>query len=541
MVMAIALPILAFVAILFMQLEERDRQAVERRTGRDAQLLAMTIDRQLYAMATTLQLLANAPELPAGDLAQFHARTRAALNSNSLYLLVVRADGRQLLNSRVDFGSPLGSTSNQIALDTALASGRIEASNVFLGATSGRWVFNVIMPLPEGMPDGARALILTQNADDLGRLIQTEGLPAGWSAAVIDHVGAIVHSSAGGRSGEPFDAGLVARMSGLGGIVTDSARTPNLAAGYARLHNWGWTAVVWGPLETAQASLASTWRSLVLGGFLLVGLALAAAFVVGRRLRNSIVQVSGMAQRLGRGEIVSPATTRIEEVDRVAMALSVASFDRSEAEDRIRFVLNELAHRTKNMLSVVQAMIRQTARQSGNAETFQEMIGQRLISLGRSIDLLTAEEWSGVSLRQVVTSHLSTFMEPGPRLEIAGRDIALRPQAVQNLGMAFFELATNAVKYGAWSSPSGTVRIEWSDVDAGTEDARLTIRWVETGGPVVSSPSRKGFGTIVIESQLESVFRGSVDLNYGEDGFSWTLDAPLAQLQWDRKQGGDAE
>ena len=539
MVVAVALPILAFVAILLMQLGAKDREALQRRTARDAQSLAMTVDRQLYAMATTLQLLANAPELKAGDLRSFQERTRASLNSNSLYLLVLRADGQQLINTRVDFGTPLNKTSNQAALDSAIKSGRPEASDVFFGKTSGKWVFNVTLPLPKEFAGPADAIVLTQNAEDLGRLFQTEGLPEGWSSAIVDSSGRVVYASDGTPPGNPFDPGLVSRMTGLGGSITGGRDAPSVAAGYARLHSWSWVAVVWGPLDAAQAPLVSTWRSLIFGGLLLVGLAIFAAFLVGRQLRNAIVRMSDMAVQLGRGEIVSPVQTRIEEVDLVAMALSEASFDRSQAEDRVRFVLHELAHRTKNMLSVIQAMIRQTARRTDNIAKFQETMGQRLVSLGRSIDLLTQEEWSGVSIRQLLQSHLSTFMEPGPRLLLSGDNFALRPEAVQNLGMALYELATNSVKYGAWSVPSGAVAIEWYEKANENGEPWTTLKWSETGGPRVSAPKRKGFGTIVVESQVAATFRGKVDMDYAPGGFVWTLQAPSSLLRWERAAAED--
>lgn len=151
-------------------------------------------------MATTLRLLVTSPELEAGDLRAFHNRTQNSLRSDSLYILVVSADGQQRLNTRVPFDAPLGKVSNMPAFQSALNNGVTEVSNVFFGATSGKHVFNVTMPLPKEISHSGAAMIMTQNAEDLQKLVSTEGLPAGWSVAVVDGAGKVVTSSAPMRS-----------------------------------------------------------------------------------------------------------------------------------------------------------------------------------------------------------------------------------------------------------------------------------------------------------------------------------------------------
>ena len=162
---------------------------LKRDTVQDAQALARTIDRQLQDMATTLRLLSSSPELERNDIATFFDRTETVLRTDSLFVLLVDKDGQQRLNTRRPFGEPLGKTANMAALRSALDSGRIEASDVFIGSTSRQWVYNVTLPLYHS-PAGA-ALIMTQNADDLGKLVTTDALAPGWSAAVIDSSGHI--------------------------------------------------------------------------------------------------------------------------------------------------------------------------------------------------------------------------------------------------------------------------------------------------------------------------------------------------------------
>ncbi|MGX1308802.1 two-component sensor histidine kinase [Amorphus suaedae] len=537
MVVAVALPMLAFVVILLDQLEGSERVALERRTVRDSQALSAAVDRQLHDMSVTLRLLATAQELAGGDLETFHNRTQSVLRSSSMFLILADSDGQQRLNTRVPYGTELGRMSDIDSLKSALNSNTIEVSDVFFGRTGGHWVFNVTMPLPEELAERGAALILTQNVETLSRLIKPEGLPPGWSATLIDGAGRIILSSDGTASGETYDPRLVSQITGYSGIIGSEATDTGMMAGYARVPGWSWSVVIAGPVNTAQASLVSTWRLLILGGLILVMIAIGAAFFLGRQMRNSIVSIADMAEQLGKGEIVSPISTRITEADMVSIALSEASFDRAEAEDRIHFVMRELAHRTKNLLSVIQAMLRQTARQSDTLQEFQVAVSGRLQGLARSIDLLTAENWTRVSIPQLVNSHLENFIDTEDRLEARGDNFPLRPEAVQNVGMALHELATNAVKYGAWSVPHGKVLVEWSEAPSPTTgDPWLTIRWRESGGPPVVAPSRKGFGTTVIERQLMAAFAATVTLDYLPDGLEWTMTAPCATLKWEARK-----
>ncbi len=533
MVVAVAAPILVFVVVLLNQLEEGERSELMRRTVRDAQSLAGTVERQLHDMSVTLRLLADYPELAQGDLRAYQDRTEAALRSGSYYLLLVDKDGRQLLNTRVPYGTQLGRTSAPAALRSALEGRQVKVSDAFYGQTSQRWVFNVTLPLPQesDRPLGD-ALILTQNVEVLARVLDTSGLPAGWHAALIDSSHHFIASTDGSSPGDPVPQALADGIRGMEGIVESGVGGPGDIAGYARVPGWSWTALVWGPAGSAQSTIASAWRRLLLGGIALVGVAIGAALLVARQLRNSVIGIAEMAQGLGRGEIVAPVETRITELDSVAMVMSEASFDRSQAEDRLRFVLHELAHRTKNLLSVIQAMMRQTARRSDNLEEFQKNVGERLQGLARSIDLMTAENWGGVWMTQLVKSQMSTFLDSESRLELSGADLQLKPEAVQNLGMAIHELATNAVKYGALSASRGRISFEWEQEPDPAGETLLVMRWIEQGGPPVTPSERKGFGSMVIKAQVEAALRGQVELDHAPEGLRWTARVPLDAVIW---------
>ncbi|CDZ58730.1 sensor histidine kinase [Neorhizobium galegae] len=536
----VALPLLIFVGYLMTELEANEREILAAETAEDAQLIARSIDRELQDMATTLRLLVTSPELEAGDLRAFHNRTQNSLRSDSLYILVVNADGQQRLNTRVPFDAPLGKISSMLGLQSAVNNGVTEVSNVFFGATSGKHVFNVTMPLPKEISHSGAAMIMTQNAEDLQKLISTEGLPDGWSVAVVDGAGKVVTSLGAHAlgSGTAFPSDMLKLMTGFKGTIEDVDGNRRQMYGYAQITGWTWKAVVWGPIDAAQASILTTWRQLIAGGAIFLALGMLIAWFVGRQLRIPIRQIAEMAERIGKGEIVSPVETKIREANQVAVALSNASFDRSEAEDRIHLILHELVHRTKNILTLIQAMMRQLARQDTTMEEFQKAISTRLQGLGKSIEALAKEQWAGVSIRRVIEIHMSTFADVADRVELQGTDFILKAEAVQNLGLILHELATNSVKYGALSVPQGRVRIAWKDmVDEDDGESRLELVWEERDGPAVHEPSRTGFGTTIIRRHAAAAFAGQVEIDFRNEGLRWSLNAP--RLAFERGEGAE--
>lgn len=537
----LALPLLIFVAYLMIELEENEREILANETAEDAQLIARSVDRELQDMATTLRLLVNSPELESGDLRAFHNRTQNSLRSNSVYVIVVDDDGQQRLNTRVPFDTKLGRTSNMKALASVLDNRVTEVSDVFFGATSGKHVFNVATPLPRALASSGAALIMTQNAEDLQMLISTEGLPAGWTVAVVDGAGQVVTSIGAHvlQSGTAFPEDTLKLMTGFKGTIEDLGGEPKQMYGYAQITGWTWKAVVWGPIDEAQASILTTWRQLMSGGIIFLAVGMLIAWLVGRQLRIPIRQIAEMAERIGKGEIVSPVQTKIREANQVAIVLSNASFDRSQAEDRIHLILHELVHRTKNILTLVQAMMRQLARQDTTMEEFQSAISNRLQGLGKSIEALAKEQWAGVSIRRVIDIHLDTVAEVSDRVRLQGPDFILKAEAVQNLGLVLHELATNSVKYGAFSEPQGEVRIVWKDVvGEGEDEPMLRLVWEEKNGPPVTEPSRTGFGTTIIKRHAAAAFGGHVEVDFRAEGLHWSLTAPRAAFE--RGEGVDS-
>lgn len=522
------LPLAIFAVLIVGELRSSEFESLRQRTDGEAEGIARLVDRQIHDMITTLLVLETSPELRGRDFGRFHSRAKAALSRGGWYMLVVDEDGTQLLNTRVDYGAPLGQTGNMEAHREVLTNGGVPlVSDVFVGRTSNRFVYNVMkaIDVPGSSPERL-VLILTQDAEDLNTLIGRRELPPQWAYALVDGEGKVVAAS-DKPSGEAFPEEVLSRA--RFGALQGADATPNEMMGYAAVGLTNWRVVVWGPSGTAVATIASTWYKLIGAGIAFFLLSLFSAMVFGRKLQSAIKAVSQRAEGVGRGEIVSPLATGIREIDQVSEALSEASFDRSQAEERLEVVLREMAHRTKNVILVAQALVRQTARHSADKDAFVSAITGRMGAFALSLDLLTSTGTSSPTFRTLADAQLQSFLEPGTRFTAEGEDFGVLPQAVKEIGMLLHEFATNAMKYGAFSVEEGQVDLTWEETEV---DGRPALRfvWRESGGPSPQEPPQKGFGSVLVQSTVQSL-QGTAVCDYLPEGVRWTVEIPTAMIR----------
>jgi PAS domain S-box-containing protein len=196
------------------------------------------------------------------------------------------------------------------------------------------------------------------------------------------------------------------------------------------------------------------------------------------------------------------------------------------AGEERQLLMREVHHRSKNLLAVVQAVVRQTAGEA-DPKLFEQRLNERIAALAASHDLLVSNDWRGADMHSLATAQLAHFKDLiGSRIVLAGPPALLMPAACQALGMALHELATNASKYGALSGASGSIRLEW-EITAGDEH-HFKIRWSERGGPPPKQPERQGFGHKVIVQMAAHALDAEVSLTYPSSGLVWELTAPAA-------------
>jgi two-component sensor histidine kinase len=208
--------------------------------------------------------------------------------------------------------------------------------------------------------------------------------------------------------------------------------------------------------------------------------------------------------------------------------------ERKQREAHVRFLMREIAHRSKNLLAVIQAMARQTAMTAGSAHDFEQIFSARLQALAASHDILMDEDWHGASIEELVRTQVGHYVDlVGTRINLTGPEMMLKPEAAQNLGLALHELSTNAAKYGGLSNEDGHVEIRW---DLG--EGRFKIAWQEIGGPRVSPPAREGFGHKVVTRIVTLALEGKVDLRFEPSGLVWSLDIPDKHVLTRGSSGG---
>jgi two-component sensor histidine kinase len=202
---------------------------------------------------------------------------------------------------------------------------------------------------------------------------------------------------------------------------------------------------------------------------------------------------------------------------------------RKESDAHLRLLMRELTHRSKNLLAVIQAMARQTARHAGSIDAFLDQFSARVQALARSHDLLVEEGWHGASLEELARSQLAHYADPADaQITIRGPPVLLRPEAAQSLGLALHELVTNAGRFGALSVPQGKVSITWDWLPG--SNPGIEIKWVESGGPAVGARGHRGFGSLVIERNLANALGGAVELDFTAEGVRCRITIPSNHL-----------
>jgi PAS domain S-box-containing protein len=201
--------------------------------------------------------------------------------------------------------------------------------------------------------------------------------------------------------------------------------------------------------------------------------------------------------------------------------------ERKRSEALIVTLVREAEHRARNVLAVVQAMVRLS--QSDTPEGLKTAIDGRIRALANVHSLFVQSRWAGAELRKLIEEELSPYLRGEGSAHIDGPTVLLTQDGAQTVALAIHELATNAAKYGALSVEDGRVTVEWSR----TPDETLLIRWTESGGPPVRAPSRSGVGTRVVENMIRAV-NGKLEVNWHAEGFECALTLPASVVEASR-------
>ena len=203
--------------------------------------------------------------------------------------------------------------------------------------------------------------------------------------------------------------------------------------------------------------------------------------------------------------------------------------EQKRQEEQIKLLMGEVNHRSKNLLTLVLAIARQTV--ATTSDDFIDRFQERILALSVSQELLVRNRWTGVHLDKLARSQLAHFSDLiGTRIKISGPPLLVSASAAQTLGMALHELATNAGKYGALSSDAGRVEVAWGVEHGNGPGDTFLMSWRESGGPIVKAPAHNGFGSAVIAQMVEMSLNATVNLDYEPSGLVWRLRSPIGAV-----------
>jgi two-component sensor histidine kinase len=548
LVAAALLPAFAVGAISVRAAVGSYRQAFDDRLEGTARALASAVKTEIDSYILALSTLATARSLDGdGDLGLFHQRAQQIAARLGTRIFVVAPDLSLLLHTNFPTGTVFPEGQRRESVNVAqrvFETGHPTVGNLLRGQVTGRHVAAIYVPVIRA-GRVVLALGIAVEPERISAMLAEQTFREGGYASLVDGRGQIV-----ARSSEPERfLGQTVRD-----WVTDAARSseadihqgPNrsgveiITALQQVSSAPGWFVVVAEPLSTYHASLWSPLATLAFGGLGSLVLALSVAIAIGRRILRPVDWLTSMAERVaasgGAAEFMREGPpVCVLEFERLRVAVLQAHLALRADGARKALLMREVDHRAKNVLAVVQAVLRLSPRDEPRA--FVAAVEARIAALGRTQSLLAKGGWSGADLRVVVEQEVAPYIQHqghAPRLAsvvIDGPAVALAAAAVQPFAMVLHELATNAAKHGALSTSGGTVEIRWSLGRRVGEDGLLHLRWAESGGPpITTTPSGRGFGSRVIEATVRGQLGGSVVRRWERTGLICEVTVPLGRI-----------
>lgn len=520
------IPAFTFSAVLLQRNNEAQDKVVETLITGSTRSIMEAADREILGNLSTLKVLGESDQLRSGNLESFYKQIERALGGSNTYVYVLDSNFDTLLSTRTSFGAPKVKSNSPEAAQEALATRGPVITGVVLGAVSKRLVFNVLYP-EYGTAVGDVVLGISRDASSLNAALNADKLPDGWKVAMVDADGKVIEASDGADTpGQAFALADITAVGTTPGLVTLRVGSDTYRAALRKSAISGWTLIAWAPNSVIAQPLVDAVWSLAVGGLLLAMVVVLIVYWVTLQIGRSVRGLESDARRLGAGQPVTARAYPISEIVTVSAALEEASKRRQQAEAEVRYLMRELAHRSKNQMTVIAAMAKQTARGAETVPEFVQNFEKRIFGLAKSTDLLLANGAVGVDLRELLTSQIDPFCPTdGTRVQIAGEPVRLNNQSAQILGMAAHELATNAVKYGAFVTERGTLAVTWTR----TADT-LDIDWRETSPDARPPSERRGFGTAVLENMVGRSLGATVERSVHPDGLQWHFSIPLAGI-----------
>jgi two-component sensor histidine kinase len=480
------LPLIVFAVGIVFHNYEQDRKDATQRVLETVRSLRLVLDAEVQRMTSGVQVLALTDSLRNGDFNAFRRMAQGFLDQYGKDGVVLVADrqGHQVFSSIAEDTESLPLRNNVAIVEKVFSTARPQYSNLFIGSVKKRPVVTVEVPV---IRDGKVIydVCFSPPIDIFQTIVEKQRPSRDWTITIFDGDGinfARVPNSGdvvGQRASPSLEAEIARHDEAT--FRTVSLEGVPLISSVAKSAITGWTVAA----GIAEGSLvAPLWRSLAItsligGVLLLIGLGFA--------LR--------MATTIARGEMLHD------------------------------LLIEELNHRVKNTLAVLQSIATQTFRSASRAE--REKFEGRLGALAEAHNLLSTAKWQGSDLQDVVSRVLQPYLLNAPeRIKMFGPRVPLPPRLAVVLSMIVHEMATNAAKYGALSNDTGTVTLDWEVREESSAQA-LRMIWTEAGGPPVTAPVQRGFGSRLIERSARDQLGGAATVDFLPRGVVYTLTSVL--------------
>ena len=513
---------------------------------RGARATAADIEQFAQGVRQVLSILAAEPAIHRLDPAACtdELQTSVALLPGTAMLGVIDASGDLVCNST---GLPPRSRSftDRRYFKRVMRTGAFAIGNYVEGRISGNPTIQLAFPIKNLSGEITGVLFDSINLDWLAERIGSLGLQQDAAVTVADEDGVILvripnHLDWVGRRLSPERIAARNASNGDAQDGVDLGGRPRIVS-FAKFDGplSGLSVAVGQDRAAAFADVnAATWRGVIL---IITGavLAVASTLLFGRILIRRPVSrllASATAWQNGNLEARSRVNDRSEfgklgeAFDSMAASLQQherqlhAELGRSRGlQEQQTTMMHELNHRVKNTLATVQSLARQS--RGGAAQAAQ--LEARILALSKTHDLLTCADWTSASLREVLENELGPYRNGADHIGLDGPDVALPPRYVLSIGMTMHEMTTNAAKYGALATETGQIRVMWRVMQDETGARRLRLDWQESGGPPVTVPVRRGFGTRLIAGGIQRELGGTVELTFDPSGLRCCLDVPL--------------
>jgi two-component sensor histidine kinase len=480
------LPLIIFAVGIVLNHYEHDRRDASRRVLDTVRSIRLVLDTEMQRMTGGLQVLSLTNTLRDGDFDSFRRMASGFLEQYGKdgVVLVADREGHQLFSSATPDTANLPVRNNREIVEKVFSTGKPNYSNLFVGAVKKQMIVTVEVPV---MRDGD-VIFDISFSPPIGlfqSIIEQQRPSKDWTISIFDSEGTNFarvpnpQETIGKRASPSLYVEMFQNPEAT--VPTISLEGVPLITSFARSSLTGWTVAA----GVAESSLvAPLWRNLaitsVMGAVLLmVGLAFAVR----------------MATQIARGEMLH------------------------------NLLIEELNHRVKNTLAVLQSIATQTFRSASRAE--RDKFEGRLGALAEAHNLLSQEKWQGAELREVIARVLQPYLLNNPeRVRMFGPQVPLSPRLAVVLSMIVHEIATNAAKYGALSNDTGTVTVDWEILEE-ADGRKLRLIWTEAGGPPVTAPVQRGFGSRLIERSTRDQLGGEATVDFLPRGVVYTVSCAL--------------